>query len=468
MQITKTEVLAEQYRRSFYRFAKESFKVLHNGEGWVDNWHIKYICDEIQKEVIRINRKEPTQKNIIINVPPRTLKSELVNVLLSAYSWIINPSLQIITSSYSSSLSISLSVQTRRLLESDWFIKHFPNVKLSIDENTKSRFSNTDGGLRYSTSTGGTVTGMGGDLIIIDDPQNPQLSRSDVERENTKDFFNQTLRSRLNNPKTGVFIIIMQRLHDDDLTGHLLRTEPEHWKHICLPAELNDNVYPVELINNYHNGLLFEQRLSLEVLGRLKTGLGSYGYSGQYLQSPSPTDGGILKSKWINPANEIPNGTVDFFLDTAYTSKQGNDPTAIMACIFENNNLYLLKVVEQRLEFPELIKYINEFVHTHNYTGNSRIYIEPKASGLSVIQQMRSLTSLNIIESKPPTTDKINRANSISAFVESGRVYAKDGAYLNNFYTQLNAFPNALHDDMVDVFIMAIEEYTAYQPAYFG
>jgi predicted phage terminase large subunit-like protein len=468
MQITKTEVLAEQYRRSFYRFAKESFKVLHNGEGWVDNWHIKYICDEIQKEVIRINRKEPTQKNIIINVPPRTLKSELVNVFLSAYCWIINPSLQIITSSYSSSLSISLSVQTRRLLESDWFIKHFPNVKLSIDENTKSRFSNTDGGLRYSTSTGGTVTGMGGDLIIIDDPQNPQLSRSDVERENTKDFFNQTLRSRLNNPKTGVFIIIMQRLHDDDLTGHLLRTEPEYWKHICLPAELNDNVLPVELINNYHNGLLFEQRLSLEVLGRLKTGLGSYGYSGQYLQSPSPTDGGILKSKWINPANEIPNGTVDFFLDTAYTSKQGNDPTAIMACIFENNNLYLLKVVEQRLEFPELIKYINEFVQAHNYTGNSRIYIEPKASGLSVIQQMRSLTSLNIIESKPPTTDKINRANSISAFVESGRVYAKDGAYLNNFYTQLNAFPNALHDDMVDVFIMALEEYTSHQPMYFG
>jgi hypothetical protein len=121
--------------------------------------------------------------------------------------------MQIITSSYSASLSIGLSVQTRRLIESDWFIKYFPEIKLAIDENTKSRFSNKDGGLRYSTSTGGTVTGMGGDIIIIDDPQNPQLSRSEVERKNANDFFNQTLRSRLNNPKQGVFIVIMQRLN---------------------------------------------------------------------------------------------------------------------------------------------------------------------------------------------------------------------------------------------------------------
>lgn len=212
------EVQKELYKKSFYEFSLDAFKALHNGSELIPNWHIKYLCDRLQKEAYRIVNGEQRDKHILINVPPRTLKSELVNVFFSVYCWVLKDSIQFISSSYSGSLSITLSTQARRLLESDWFKEYFPEVRLSKDENTKSRYTTNNSGLRYSTSTGGTVTGMGADIIVIDDPQNPQLARSDVERENANRFFNETLRSRLNNPDKGVFIVIMQRLHESDLT----------------------------------------------------------------------------------------------------------------------------------------------------------------------------------------------------------------------------------------------------------
>ena len=235
-----TKIQSELYKKSFYDFSLDAFKSLHNGQELTPNWHIKLLCDRLQIEAERIVNGGQRGKHLLINVPPRTLKSELVNVFFSVYCWILKDSIQFISSSYSASLSIVLSTQSRRLIESDWFIDHFPDIHLSKDENTKSRFTTTNGGLRYSTSTGGTVTGMGADVIVIDDPQNPQLARSEVERDNSNRFFNETLRSRLNNPDKGIFIVIMQRLHENDMTGMLLEKEPHNWEHICLPAEVSD------------------------------------------------------------------------------------------------------------------------------------------------------------------------------------------------------------------------------------
>ena len=208
--LTDKQIKVGIYKKSFYRFTLDAFKTIHNGQELTPNWHIKYLCERLQEEAIRIVQGKERNKHLLINVPPRTLKSELVNVFFSVYCWILDDSMQFISSSYSSSLSITLSTQSRRIIESDWFKEHFPNIELSKDENTKSRYTTTKGGLRYSTSTGGTVTGMGGDIIVIDDPQNPQLARSEVERENANRFFNETLRSRLNNPEVGVFIVVMQ------------------------------------------------------------------------------------------------------------------------------------------------------------------------------------------------------------------------------------------------------------------
>ena len=460
------EVQKELYKKSFYEFSLDAFKALHNGQELVPNWHIKYLCDRLQKEAYRILENKERDKHLLINVPPRTLKSELVNVFFSVYCWILKDSIQFISSSYSASLSITLSTQARRLLESDWFREYFPDIELSKDENTKSRYTNTNSGLRYSTSTGGTVTGMGADIIVIDDPQNPQLARSDVERENANRFFNETLRSRLNNPDKGVFIVIMQRLHEQDLTGMLLEKEPENWEHICLPAEVSDLVKPKELKQFYTDGLLFPKRLSKSTLDSFKLGLGSYGYSGQYSQIPSPDQGGIFKGDWFNIIKRLPENINsdslkwDFYLDTAYTNKQENDATAMMCAAFHNNELYIREVKAVRLEFPELIKEIQAFTFSNGYTNRSRIYVEPKASGKSIVQMLKRSTGLNVIEDKPPSQDKVSRASSISAFVESGRVNLLDGRYIDSFLNELKAFPNGSHDDQVDTLVMAIDRNT--------
>lgn len=443
---------------------------MHNGQPMIENWHIKYLCDKLQEVAERVVKGEERDKHLLINVPPRTLKSELVNVFLSSYLWTLKDDIQIISSSYSASLSTGLSVQARRLILSDWYKKHFPYVELSIDQKQKTKYSTPNGGLRYSTSTGGTVTGMGGDVIIIDDPQNPQEARSDKERDNANRFFNETLRSRLNNPDKGVFIIIMQRLHENDLTGNILENDRDNWEHISLPAELSNNVIPSDLKEFYKEGLLFPQRLSLSVLNGFKIGLGSYGYSGQYMQLPSPADGGIIKRDWFRIQRSIfdKNGkelllndlTWNFYLDTAYTEKQNNDPSALLAAAWYDNNLYIRQVESVRLEFPELCKYIPQFVQSNGYTNSSRIKIEPKASGKSVVQQLKQTTGLNILEDKPPTQDKVSRANGVSPFIESGRVILLEGRYIDSFLEQCASFPNGNHDDEVDVLVMAIENET--------
>ena len=461
MKVPRNKVIAELYRRSFYEFSLDAFKELHNGNEVDENWHIELICNRLQKEAERIVKGEQREKHLIINVPPRTLKSELVNVFFSVYCWILKPDMQFISTSYSASLSIALSVQARRLIESEWFIQYFPEIKISKDENTKSKYTTPEGGLRYCTSTGGTVTGMGGDVIIIDDPQNPQLARSEVERDNANRFFDETLRSRLNSPDKGVFIIIMQRLHEQDLTGHLLEVEPENWEHICLPAEVCKDVKPAHLKDSYVDGLLFPQRLSAKVLQGFKVGLGSYGYSGQYMQLPSPDEGGILKRDWFNIVKELPiDAKIDFFLDTAYTAKQENDATALLACCYHNDKLYIKESKAVRLEFPELIKEITKFCYDNGYSNQSRIYVEPKASGKSIVQQIKRTTGLNIIEDKPPTQDKISRVNSVSAIIESGRVNLLEGRYIDPLLEECAAFPNAAHDDRVDTLVMALDKYT--------
>ena len=455
MKTTEEKIQAELYKRSFYEFVQDAFKELHNGNELDHNWHIEYLCEELQNEAYRIISGEDREQHLLINVPPRTLKSELVNIFFSVYLWILDDNIQFISSSYSASLSIALSTQARRLIESDWFISIFPDVQISKDENTPN------GGLRYCTSTGGTVTGMGGDVIVIDDPQNPQLARSEVERENANRFFNETLRSRLNNPSKGIFIVIMQRLHENDLTGMLLNLEPENWRHICLPAEVSNFVKPIALKDNYVDGLLFPQRLSAKVLQGFKTGLGSYGYSGQYSQLPSPDEGGIIKREWFKVVKEVPDGKVDFFLDTAYTAKQENDATAMVACIYDGNDLYIKEVKAVRLEFPELLEEIQRFARSNGYTNQSRIYVEPKASGKSIVQQLKRQTGLNVIEDKPPVQDKVSRVNGVSAIIESGRVNLLEGRYIDSFLDECATFPNGNHDDQVDTLVMALDKYTS-------
>tara|TARA_R110000824_G_scaffold397267_3_gene599860 strand:+ start:4791 stop:6236 length:1446 start_codon:yes stop_codon:yes gene_type:complete len=447
---------------SFYEFFKRAWHIIEPSIPLSTNWHHKYLCEALQEECERIIECRAKTKDIIINIPFRATKSILVTVMFPVWCWIKDPKLRFITASYSADLSIEHSTRSRDIINSDWFRVRWGDLfHIKKDQNLKSRYENNFLGVRRATSVGGTVTGQGGDFLIVDDPVSPQHAASEIERENANEWYRTTFYSRLNNPLTGVRIIIMQRIHENDLSGFLINNKSRlKYQHICIPAELSDDLKPKSLEKNYtKDGLFWNDRFSREILDDYKEALGTYGYAGQLMQTPTPIDSGMIKSEWFNidTYKFIDEKTVvDFVIDPAYTSSEKNDPSAILAYIYRDNKWQIIDCVNVRKEFPDLIKFIPQWVAKNGYTNRSRIYVEPKASGKSIVQTLKKETGLNVREDKPPSKDKVARVSDISASLESGRVSLLKGDWNEEFLNQLVRFPSAKHDDMVDCLVMAI------------
>lgn len=454
------QALRQSYINDFHMFVKDAFGVLHPDEEFADNWHIRYLCSELQRIVGDVAGNRPKQHDLIINLPPRSLKTFVTTIALGAWSWLFRPSLKYLNTSYSIDMAAEHSMFSRRLISSEWY-KRMVNFKLTQDQNSKDNYGNNRGGSRIAAATGGTVTGRGANIVIIDDPVNPMQARSDAERIRANKYFDETLSTRLNRPGKDVFIVIMQRLHEQDLTGHLVSGEgARHWKHIVIPGEVGDNVRPVELRRHYSDGLFFPERFSRADMDKWRVRLGSYGYSGQVLQRPSPEGGGIIKRKWLESyvnLNELPMDVVwDFVIDPAYTKNESNDPSALMAFAKVGEQMVIRSCVSVWKEMPELMKYTQQFVDANGGSHQSKVYIEPKASGLSLKQTLFKETSLNVIEDKAPTTDKRSRVESCTPFIESGRVRLVEGPWNDGFSHECVTFPTGKHDDRVDCLTMAI------------
>ncbi|WP_299988689.1 phage terminase large subunit [uncultured Pontibacter sp.] len=464
--ITAEQLEAAICKQSFYEFFKRAFKVLEPHTTYVDSPIIKYLCDRVQEEVERIARGEKKDRDLIVNVPPRTSKSLIFSVCLPAWVWTKYAHMRFITASYAATLSTKLALDSRTLIQSDWYRKLFPEVSLKDDANNKTAFETTARGARVSTSVGGTITGMGADIIIIDDPQKPDETNSEAKTEDVHNWYDNTIENRLNNAVVGSRIIVMQRLSEDDLVGYLLEQYPEHFEHICLPAELNEDVKPAKLKKYYRDGLFDPVRLGHSRLAQLKKK--PYTYAGQYLQSPAPAGGGMFKRESFKiisfeeflQATSNEKVTWHFFLDTAFTSNKKNDPTAIVVAAKVGNILYIRDVKTKHYEFPELMKFIKEYVPRYATSG-TRIHIEGKASGQSLIQQLRQNSIFNLKELQPGKESKEDRAYGVTDFVESKRVVLIEGAYTSTFLDQVTIFPNSKNDDMVDAMVYAIKELIA-------
>ena len=446
---------------SFYEFFKQAWHIVEPAIELSSNWHHKYICDALQEEAERIIAKKPKTKDIIINVPFRSTKSLIVTVMFPVWSWIKDPKLRFITSSYSANLSIELATKSRDIIFSEWFKSRWGTIfHIKKDQNLKERYENNHMGMRRATSVGGTVTGQGGDFLIVDDPLSPQMANSATERENANEWYRTTFYSRLNSPKIGVRIIIMQRVHEDDLSGFLLDRETRlNYNHICIPATIDGEVKPKKLENFYDdNGLFWEERFGQDVLDDYKKSLGSYGYAGQLMQTPTPLDSGMIRQEWFKIDRYREDGVVNFVIDPAYTANQKNDPSALLAYIYKDNKWQIIDCTNVYKEFPDLVKFIPQWVTKNGYTNKSRIFVEPKASGKSIVQTLIRETGLNVREDKPPTKDKVARVADISATLESGRVGLLQGGWNNEFLDQLTKFPSAKHDDMVDCLVMAVNK----------
>ena len=459
----KREVLKENY----FEFFKWCFEILHPGTKYSDNFHVKYLCDLLQEEAERILNQVEKDKDLLINIPPRTSKSLIFSVCFLPWVWIKNPSRKFICISNDDQLALMSAKLSRDIIASKEYEELFGDsyfVRPDIDSN--GYFANNHGGFRLSRSSGTNVTGYSADYIIVDDPDSAVKVKSEAERKKVHSFYFEALYNRLTPPTLGLRIILQQRVHEHDLTGAVLKRQPDEYTLISLPAELaSSKVIPEELSKHYIDGLLDPKRLSRETLAKFKRTLGSKGYAGQYLQLPAPEEGGIFKKEWFDivPATSIVrdsiNNPIHFVLDTAYTEKQENDPSAVLSFFVRDNIIYILDCHEVWMEFPDLIKHVQEHVHKFQYTNNSKIYIEPKASGLSLIQQLRLSTKLNVIELDSPKDSKVARANAVSPICESKRVKLVDGGYVDNFLNQIVTFPNSTHDDMLDTLVYAIQRF---------
>lgn len=475
---TLDEIVAQQCRNSFYRFFLEMWETIEAVD-LVPNWHIEYLCGQLQEVYEAWERKEG-QPDVLINVPPGTSKSTTVTQLFPAWLWLKKPSIRVISSSYASALSVSHAIKSRDCLTSPKFQQLFPgHIEAKDDQDGKTDYRNTKGGQRFSASTGGAVTGNHADFIILDDPIKPDEASSEAGLKAAKKHM-ETLATRKTDKARTVTITVMQRLNELDPAGVLLASG-RPLRHICLPGELTTDaktgevgrqVKPPELKAFYIDGLLDPNRLTRSVLQGLAVSLGSYGYAGQVQQLPAPDEGGILKKAWFTSVQwpdfqaQHPNaGPWLFDADTAYTADQTNDPSALVASCYIGQTLYVRHASEMWLEMPELKKALPLLLARHGYHHGSKFYVEPKASGKTVVQELRSLTQLNVVEAPTPTGSKVERVNAASPFIEAGRVVLIDGAWNEGFVNQCAGFPTAAHDDMLDCLTQAIARVHGPAPA---
>ena len=238
-----------------------------------DNWHIEYLCNVIQDRFERVARKEKKLKDLLICIPPRSLKSMIVTIMSTAWLWTNYPHLKVITASYSNDLSIEHTLKTRRIIESEWYKELFGDLfKITTDQNEKSKYENDKSGDRRAASVGGTITGGGADIIIVDDPLKAQESNSQVALLKAWEWYSQTMFSRLNNQETGLRIVVMQRLHENDVAGMIIKSNMAY-DVINIPAEISEKVSPIELKDRYIDGLFFPKAFSREVLNNAKASL---------------------------------------------------------------------------------------------------------------------------------------------------------------------------------------------------
>jgi predicted phage terminase large subunit-like protein len=478
------KVKAEKARRSasasLYEFVKQSWHVVEPGIPFMQSWHIEEICEHLEAvSAGEIHR-------LLINIPPRHSKSTIVSVMWPAWEWITDPAQKYLCASYSSTLSTRDNLKTRRLLQSSWYQERWGHMfKFTGDQNAKQRFENDKTGYRIATSVGGSVTGDGGSRLVCDDPHGAQAAQSEAMRESDLEWFDMVWSTRLNNPKTDAMIVVMQRLHERDISGHILN-DIKGWEHICIPAEW-DGKHRKTILGAYDprkvkGELICPDRFGDKEITMLKQLLGEYGTAGQLQQDPAPVSGGILKTKyfglWSADDGLPPFEYILQSYDCAFTEKTTGDPTACTVwAMFTHKgerNAMLIDAWDEHLSYPDLrAKAIKDW--TTEYGGMSkesphsrarrpdRILVEAKASGQSLLQDLR-LAKVPAVGYNPGKADKISRAHQAAPTLELGLLWIPESkknrgqpvSWATAFLKQLAKFPVAEHDDYVDTFTQAV------------
>lgn len=460
---------------------------------FVPGWHIDCISDHLEA----VTRGE--LRNLIINIPPRHMKSLSVGVFWPTWEWTFQPHIQWLFASYADALATRDSVQSRRLIASLWYQERWGEIfGLTPDQNQKTKFENDHAGHRIATSVGGVGTGEGGDRLVADDPHKVKEAESELVREGVLTWWDETMSTRGNNPKTAAKVVVMQRVHSRDLTGHLLEQGSYH--HLCLPAEYEPRVHPVggrrPSPTHPHDAcvisadprmepgeLLWAERFGPPELADLKRSLGSaYAISGQLQQHPVPREGAIFRSEWFRPLPSFfdelgPDGKtprqrlrIFQFWDLAYSERDSADYTASLTVGYDvrTGSLYLLNAWRTRVQEQEIATdddrqglgaalsgHILRFPQRPTVIGIWSGAFQKRLATQDLARRvMQTLARQRVavrIQSVPETTDKVFRAQLPAGRAEIGTVYADlDAPWWTDFEAELLAFPKGDHDDWVD------------------
>ncbi len=338
------------------------------------------------------------------------------------------------------------------------------STRLSSDKAAVAEFTTTEGGFRMATSVGGQLTGRGGDFIIIDDPLKPDEALSEAQRKAVNEWYSSTVVSRLNNKRSGCIILIMQRLHEDDLVGHVFLKDD--WTVLRFPAIAEEDEEHVirspfgggRTIRRAVGEALHPEREPLQILERMKQTIGEYHFAGQYQQAPAPFGGGMIKLDWFKRYTDADRPEkFEMILqswDTANKATELSDYSVCTTWGISKERVYLLHVMRKRLNYPELKRAAEEQARFYRA---SIILVEDKASGTQLIQDLIHANCYGITAYEP-RCEKIMRMDTASIMIENGFVYLPDTApWLGDLLSELMAFPKSRHDDQVDSISQALD-----------
>ena len=450
------KVYASILRNDFCAFFHRAFLELNPRARFEPNWHLEVLAAKLEE--VRLG----TCKRLIVNLPPRHLKSHAASIAFPAWLLGHDPAKQILSISYAQDLSDKLARDCRALITSPFYQSLFA-TRLSAERNAVAEFETTQGGYRLSTSVGGVVTGRGADVIIVDDPMKADDALSDARRQAVNDWYDNTLRSRLNSQEQGAIIVIKQRLHADDLVAHLQETET--WDVLSLPAIAEkDECYDLRtpygrrLIRRRDGEILHPALLPASALESLRHSMTEYNFAAQYQQDPQPPAGLIVKREWLKyyRENDKPD-RFDQIVQSWDTASKITELSSYSVCTtwgVKAGKMYLLNVYRRRMEFPELKHMVKELAALWKATN---VLIEDKSSGTQLIQQLRA-DGFSKVEAAPANNDdKVMRLRAQTAKIEGGFVlFPEKAPWLDAYLVELTTFPNAKHDDQVDSTVHAL------------
>jgi predicted phage terminase large subunit-like protein len=538
------DIIRTECEDSLYEFLRTMWRPISSAP-FTEGWPIEAVAEHLQAVV------DGDIKRLIINIPPRCSKSSLCSVAFPAWTWAqpfnsptSGPGVQFLFASHGRDLALRDSTACRRVIEDPLYQRLWGDrYSLMGDQNTKTRFDTDKGGSRLSTSVGSSLTGEGGNIIVVDDPNNAQDANSEAKIQETIEWWDGALSTRLNDPKSGAFVIVQQRLSEQDVTGYVLEKDIGDWTHLCLPMRyewnrhsytsigwqdprgLDEDGEPLVLVGDdgsryardfeaalelekREGALLWPERFGEREVALLERQMGPWTAAGQLQQRPEPKGGGIIKRDWWQLWERDILPGADYIiaaLDTAYTTKQENDMSAMTVWgVFsggdgtaqvtrqisndkdgeslvelsrtyteEHPKVILLYAWQDRLELHDLVQRVQT---TMKQFKVDKLLIENKAAGHSVAQELRRLFNIEDFSVQlvdPKGQDKVARLYSIQHLFAEGLIYAPDRAWAEQVITQCSAFPKAKHDDLVDTVSMGLrhlrelgllvrgEEYTA-------